>query len=144
MGKEKIQSNKSKSLVSGLSILKTPAKGADDLFHISFKHLDKTQGQSFHEWETEGLLADALITLHNYSHSSIQSQLNDKFTCYGDFPPPAKTDFTHPRHVPDDAKWARIHVNGKQVIAGHIFKNTFYIVFLDRDHRFWISEKKHT
>jgi hypothetical protein len=32
-----------------------------------------------------------------------------------------------------DAKWARIHVNGLHVIAGHVFKNTFFVVFLDYD-----------
>lgn len=144
MGRQKIRHNKKGSLVSGLSLPKAPSKGVEDVFHISFKHLDKNQGQSFHNWQKEGILADALDTLYNYSHNSISSQIGKKFTCYGDFPPKEKTEFYHPPHVPDDAEWARIHVNNLQIIAGHIFKNTFYVVFLDKDHKFYISEKKNT
>ena len=29
-------------------------------------------------------------------------------------------------------------------VAGHIIDNIFYVVFLDREHRFYITEKRHT
>lgn len=29
-------------------------------------------------------------------------------------------------------------------VAGYMKENTFYIVFLDKNHQFWITEKKHT
>jgi len=121
-----------------------PIKDQEETFHISFRHLDKTQGQTFHEWEESKILAVALETLHGYCGSPLNNQLNKKFTIYNDFPPKDKTEFTHPKHVPMDAKWARIHVNGMQIIAGHVYKNTFYIVFLDQHHKFYKSELKNT
>lgn len=49
-----------------------------------------------------------------------------------------------PMHVPEDAEWARIHVNGKQIIAGYVNRNVFNVVFLDKEHKFYKTEKKHT
>ena len=116
-----------------------------DLFVISLKHLDKMQGARFADWDHEGILARAMDVLEGYCNAPLRAQaVNDKFTIYGDFPPPDKTNFFHPSHVPEDAEWARIHVTGKQCIAGHVVQNTFYIVFLDSDHSFWKTELKNT
>ena len=108
---------------------------------ISLKYIDRTQGQTFEEWEKEGLLASALDTLSHYCKDTLQKQCStDVFKHYKSFPPNNKTDYTHPDHVPQDVNWASMHVNGKQCLIGHIFRNVFYIVFLDKDHRFWISD----
>ena len=61
-----------------------------------------------------------------------------KFVIYGDFPKHSK--FTFPTYVPPDANWARIHINGLHVLAGHVVKNIFYIVFMDNSHSFWEME----
>jgi len=113
----------------------------DDCMLLSFKHLDRNQGDSLEDWDLNEMLSDAIEALYGYSHGPIRSQaVNEKFTIYGGFPPKDKTEFSHPVHVPEDAEWARIHVNGKQCIIGHVVPpNTFYVVFLDGDHRFWIS-----
>ena len=29
-------------------------------------------------------------------------------------------------------------------VAGHIIDNIFYVVLLDREHRYYITEKRHT
>ena len=29
-------------------------------------------------------------------------------------------------------------------VAGHIIENIFYVVFLDKNHRFYVTEKKNT
>lgn len=113
-------------------------------FVISFKHLDRTQGQSLSEWEEMNILSKGIETLIGYCGSSIHEKKSDKFTIYGPFPPKNKTEFYHPKHVPEDAEWARIHVNGRICIIGHVVRNVFNIVFLDKEHKFWISEKKHT
>lgn len=108
---------------------------------ISFKHLDRNQGQTFDCWEQKQILADALETLSGYCHDTLQKQCcTDSFKPYSSFPPPGKTDFKFPEHVPPDAQWASMHIKGKQCLAGHIFKNIFYVVFLDKDHRFWIRD----
>ncbi len=111
-------------------------------FVLSFKHLDKQQGSDIYKWEKDNMLALALDTMGNYCCRPLKEQFSDKFTVYGGFP--KKSNFTHPAHVPMDANWARIHINGLHVIAGHIVKNTFYVVFFDNDHTFYITEKKNT
>ena len=114
-------------------------------FLVSFRYLDPTQGQTLCEWEQAGILARGIDVLKNYCCAPLNNQIDgDRFAKYDDFPPKDKTDFIHPKHVPEDASWARIHVNGTQVIAGFVNRNIFNVVFLDREHRFWITEKKHT
>lgn len=114
-----------------------------ELFVLSFKHLDKKQGMSLEKWEEDKKLAIALDVLSNYCQRPLMEQCDGKkFTIYGGFP--AKSDFKHPSFVPEDANWGRIHIDGTHVIAGHVFKNIFYVVFLDHEHRFYITEKKNT
>lgn len=115
--------------------------GLDSHIVFSFIHLSQDQGANFEQWNEEGKLIPALERLKEYSGKKI-SQTDSVFTIYGDFPP--KTKFKHPQNVPQDAQWARIHVDGKHIIAGHIVKNIFYVVFLDSDHSFWVTQKKHT
>lgn len=115
-----------------------------EIFLLSLKQFDKSQGQNFHKWEENNILADAFETLYNYSHLPLVSQFNDKFKTYPSFPPADKTDFTYPKHISLDARWASMHVNGKVCLVGHIVKNTFFLVFLDCEHCFWKSELKNT
>ncbi len=115
--------------------------GLDEYMVFSFINLSQDQGASFENWREDGLLVKALECLKHYSGKKVY-QTDTTYTIYGDFPP--KTKYYHPKNVPPDAKWARIHVDGKHIIAGHIVKNVFYVVFLDSDHSFWVTEKKHT
>jgi len=116
----------------------------NECFLVSFKYFDNTQGETFGQWQAEAILADALEKLMYYCKSTLASQRDDTFTIYGNFPPGHLTEFVHPRHVPLDARWARLHITGKQCVIGHVHRNVFYIVFLDKNHRFWKSKKKHT
>jgi len=111
---------------------------------ISFKYLDKKQGQTFEDWESDKILAKALNNLTTRCKDTIDNQIGESFTKYRSFPPREKTDFYFPLHVPQDATWARIHITGKQCVVGHVYHNVFYIVFLDKNHRFWIKELSHT
>ena len=104
-------------------------------FVLSFKHIDKEQGTNFFDWESNSMLGTTMETLSGYCNRPLLEQCDGKkFTIYGDFP--ADSNFTHPKHVPDDANWARIHINGLHIVAGHVYKNVFYVVFLDHDHTF--------
>ena len=83
--------------------------------------------------------------LKGYCKDKLISQVDgNKFTIYGGFQPKDKTKFKFPKNITKDANWGRIHINGKTVIVGHIVRNKFYVVFLDKNHEFWIAEKKHT
>lgn len=113
-------------------------------FKVSFQYLDTTQeyGSSFKDWQKVGLLSKAMETLQGYCYKPLLEQLDgDKFTVYGDFPAKGNTKFKYPKNVPQDAKWARIHINGAAVIIGHIVNDTFYVVFLDKTHKFYLTKK---
>lgn len=116
----------------------------DDSFVISLKHLDRTQGEDLYTWERKGILARAIDVLGNYCQKSLESQFSEKFKVYGTYPSKDKAGYTCPSYIPEDAQWARIHVTGTQIIAGHVVENIFYVVFLDPDHNFYKTEKKHT
>ncbi|NOJ08670.1 hypothetical protein [Vibrio splendidus] len=75
---------------------------------------------------------------------------------YGDFP--SKSDFEHPKHVPIDAYWARFRLGNKVRLIGFTISkeaiknlkadeqdkfchNTFYVVFLDKEHKFYKTEQ---
>jgi hypothetical protein len=76
---------------------------------------------------------------------------------YGNFP--KKSDFQKPKHVPHDALWARFRFDNMTRLVGFVVPtdmdgkydrndghrfdiNTFYVVFYDPDHRFYMSENK--
>ena len=86
--------------------------GEDECFLISLKHFDRNQSPSFSDWEEDMMLSEAVEALSGYCHLPLTAQIDGKkFVVYGDFP--KKSKFTHPSHVPQDAKWGRIHVNGE-------------------------------
>lgn len=122
---------------------KTSIKETADngLFVVSFKHLDKTQGLGIYQWEADKRLANTVDILSGYCQRPLLEQCDGKkFTIYGDFP--KRSAFTHPSYIPEDANWARIHIDGTHIIAGHIFHNTFFVVFLDHEHQFYIMAEK--
>jgi hypothetical protein len=127
-----------KDLLKGFEVPTRDKLKNDNHIVYSFLHFCKNQGATFEDWEKEGKLREAFEMLENYSKRRIDN--TDKtYTTYGKFPP--NSDFTHPSNVPKDACWARIHVNGNHVIGGHVVENIFYIVFLDSNHKFWITKQ---
>jgi len=113
-------------------------------FKVSFQYLDTAQkyGSSFKDWQKAGLLSKAMDTLRGYCRRPLVEQLDgDKFTTYSGFPAKGDTLFEYPQNVPLDANWARIHVTGAAVLIGHIVNDTFYVVFLDKTHKFYLTKK---
>lgn len=138
MGKYKPAERKS------LTIEKAPADSRPQNFQISLADFDSSQkfASAFKDWQSVGLLSKAMETLHGYCKRPLHEQIDgDKFTVYKSFPQAEETKFTYPAHVPEDAAWARIHVTGVAVLIGHIVGNTFYLVFLDKTHKFWLTKK---
>lgn len=113
-------------------------------FKISLAYFDPEPfyASGFKDWQKDGLLSKALETLQGYCKRPLRQQIDGtKFSVYKSFPPPEKTRFEYPIHVPEDAEWARIHINGPSVLIGHIVEDTFYLVFLDKTHKFWLTKK---
>lgn len=133
----KIKRQKAKNIILGKAEI--ASKPESELLCFSLKHFDSSQGQSFKDWQKDGLLAIALETMHDCSSSSIPELLSKRRHGYQGFPPHSK--FTHPRHVPQDAKWFTLHVMKRECIIGHLVGNILYIVFLDKDHKFYPTSK---
>ncbi len=117
----------------------------EPLIVLSFRDFDRNQGQNFEEWEEEKILALAINKLREICQlTRIQATNQQIIKQYSkvDFPP--NSSFEHPKHVLPDVVWCSMHIQGKECMIGHFEDNIFHIVFLDKDHEFWISKKKNT
>jgi len=115
---------------------------------FSYKDFDINQippGQSFDEWQQDKLLSYMIQKFgHICNLNIIEAQQQKVLKIYNEFP--EKSDFKYPQHISEGVKWAVImDIKGqKGRVGGHIIDNTFYVVFLDKEHRFYITEKKNT
>ena len=127
---------------------------------FSLKYFDGSQkaGQDFKDWNNDEK-TDLLNKLKEYSKENKQYWLNQRtgsgglkvLEIYGTFP--RNSDFTHPRHIPDNVKWARFRLESKVRLIGFFIDETesrekqlstdiFYVVLLDKNHRFYLTEKE--
>lgn len=141
MGKK----NKRNQLLSRSLKDKADKKGLkrDPKVVFSLIDLDVNQGQTIQDWEEIGLagqLLDKLRAISTMTKQEAQQQQVIKPYPKVSFPP--KSDFSHPKHIPENITWCSMHLQGKECIIGYFDENVFRIVFLDKDHRFWITEKK--
>lgn len=139
----KIKKHKQKSLISQvISNKKGNLTNDPENLNFSFEDFCSKQkfASSFKDWQKEGLLSKAMEVFHGYSKSPINYD-GVKCSLYNDFPENNCTLFEFPDHVTRDANWVRIHVNGPAVIIGHIIKNTLYVVFLDKTHKFFLTKR---
>ncbi len=109
---------------------------------FSWSKLDANQGQTIDDWETDKLLsklAKRLQQIGQYEASEALALLLIKqYTKIGF---PENSGFSEPKHV-SPAYWAVIHLtqNSKEVVAGYVEDDVFYIVFLDKEHQFWKTD----
>lgn len=131
---------------------------------FNFSYFDNSQaaGQDFSDWDHDGLVK-LLQKIKHYSDSPLEYWRHERcgggglkiLEIYGKFPD--KSDFTHPKHVPHDVSWARFRMENLVRLVGFVvprgFKsnedvkltepfdsNTFYVVFLDKEHKFYLTE----
>ena len=57
---------------------------------------------------------------------------------------PKDSDFKKPKYIEGDVQWATIKDVGGQLhrVAGYIVDNVFYVVFLDKEHKFYKMKNK--
>lgn len=127
---------------------------------FSLKYFDGSQeaGQDFKDWNDKQK-QELLEKLRDYSRESKLFWLNQRvgsgglkvLAIYGTFP--RNSDFEYPKHVPEKVRWARFRMESAMRIVGffideeqskevNLSTDIFYIVFLDREHRFYKMEKK--
>ncbi|SFV75354.1 hypothetical protein MNB_SM-3-374 [hydrothermal vent metagenome] len=125
-------------------------------FNFSYFIVDSA-GQDFKDW-SQNELSKLFDKLKEYSKFSLSHWENQKvgnypvFVKYDYFP--KNTDFTKPKHVPHQAIWSRFHIENKKRLIGFVIPdeyhdmihqktskrfdtNTFYVVFLDKEHKFY-------
>lgn len=130
-------------------------------FNFSYFHVQEGISQSFADW-AEHELVKLLEKLKEYSKFSLEhwkKQIVGKYpvlAIYDQFP--TNTDFQQPTFIPHQAEWGRFHLENTVRIIGFVIphshhdqphsktrirydRNTFYIVYLDRDHRFYKTDK---
>lgn len=117
----------------------------DSLIVLSFKDFDINQGQSFEDWEQDMLLAQAINKLKTLCGYTIPQATNiGLLKIYTKVPFPPESAFVHPKHIPHDVDWCSMHIGNKPCVIGYFEDNIFNVVFLDKDHEFWITKKKNT
>ena len=145
MGSKKNDEKKTPTYKRELKSLNLRTGKREPLIVLSFKHFDLNQGQSFEEWEKENLLALAVNRLRQVCELTVAQagagQVIKQYTKVG-FPP--NSAFKHPKHVMPDVTWSCMHIQGKECVIGFFEDNVFHIVFLDKNHEFWKTEKKNT
>lgn len=130
---------------------------------FNFSYFDvQVASQPFEDW-THDQLIKLLNKLKDYSKESLQHWKNTAvgssgsiLTIYGGFP--KKTEFAIPKHVPHQAEWGRFRLEQAVRLVGFVLPNeyhgkihpqtgqafccnTFYVVYLDRKHLFYKTEK---
>ncbi|WP_114908258.1 hypothetical protein [Haemophilus haemolyticus] len=117
---------------------------------LYFQNIDDYPAQSLENWDDEGRLLDMLKTLQHVTSNDItQLQSSDeKIKLYHDFPPKSVNEFSIPPSLKgcmeDSDKWGVLRNVGGQKprIVGFLRGEVFYIVYLDKEHKFYKSEKK--
>ena len=95
------------------------------------------------DWQRAGLLSALMEKLQQLSQKTLtEAQQEGMITIYKNFPP--LSDFKVPKHIRGSVNWAAIKdVKGqKGRVAGYVDGNVFYIVFLDKEHKFYKMRKK--
>lgn len=130
-------------------------------FNFAFFDSSQKASQSFDDCAKEYLcklmwkLTDySKSSLHYWRHQRVGGGGRTVLEVYDQFP--KKSKFEHPKGVPHQASWARFRLEGKARLIGFVIPkgylqknrvaeeypfccNTFYVVFLDSDHQFYLS-----
>lgn len=131
---------------------------------FNFSYFEKQEAsQDFVDWNADQL-SGLFGKLREFSREPLSYWLNmpvgksgTVLAVYGSFP--ARSDMTHPKHIPHQVQWGRFRLDLAGRLCGFIVpkgfdgtehagtkarfdSNTFYVVFLDRDHRFYKSKEE--
>lgn len=166
----KYSNNKSKQKLNLISEYASLYKETDKLtirckFNFHYFNIQDA-GEDFKDWNHIQLIK-LMNKLKNYSENSLEYWTNQNIgkgighvlEIYGQFPKSTQTDFSEPKAIPIEAQWGRFRLESSVRFIGFIIpnelhsqahsitterfdKNTFYVVFLDKDHKFYQSENK--
>lgn len=133
---------------------------------FNFSYYDGSQEPAVEISDLDHLfLVELLEKLRHFSRFKLSHWLHERagsgglkiLSLYGAFP--VSSDFKHPRNVPHDIRWARFRLDNMTRLIGFVVPaensnlpsknkdflydvNTFYVVFVDKDHRFYKNEDR--
>ena len=113
---------------------------------FSFSKHIKGEGQTIEEWAKLDLLKPLVLRMKYLGqHPSLFVRQKRWIKEYHKVIFPSNSGFKEPKHVVG-VTWAVMHVSdkSKEVVVGYIEDDVFFIVFLDKDHKFWPSKLKNT
>lgn len=129
-------------------------------FNLNFFNRDQTHACDFEQLDRDELLK----LINKFVHFSDKSLVDwsfekagkhNLFVNYRKFPRPS--EFQHPACVPHDVEWCRFRIGSKLRLVGFVVpnsfhgltkegfcydKNTFYVVFIDKEHKFYMTERR--
>lgn len=126
---------------------------------FNFGYFEKQDAsQSIDEWTPQELIG-LFGKLRDFSKEPLEYWMTQSagksgrvLSIYGSFP--KRSELSHPKHVPHQVKWGRFRLDWSGRLCGFVVPkeldgtvhthtglrfdaNTFYVVFLDRDHCFY-------
>ena len=127
-------------------------------FNFSYFDCNQEPAADIATWD-ESNLQELFNKLKHYSQQALSHWQQERIgsgkthvlEVYGSFP--RRSQFRHPQHVPSDVDWARFRLDEKKRLIGftvpkelckrekRIDGNTFYVVFLDPEHKFYLSNR---
>ncbi len=113
---------------------------------FSFSKHIQGEGQTIGEWAELGLLKTLVVRMKYLGqHPPLYICQKQWIKEYHKVSFPPNSEFKEPKHIVG-VTWAVMHItnNSKEVVAGYIEETVFYLVFLDKDHKFWPSKLKDT
>ncbi len=132
-------------------------------FNFSFFDDSQPHGSGFHELEA-GVLADILLKIKSFTRNDLNYWRNERcgahsLKVYADYKSfPARSEFKFPKAIPHDVNWGRFRLENLSRLIGFTIPgtfrphettdhfsydfNTFYVVFIDLEHKFYLSEKR--
>ena len=121
----------------------------DNFYSISFKYFKDTDidpAQSINTWKAEDRILDMLLALKDISSNNATIVQTSRLTLYGEYPSKDKNEFPLPADLPSEIKRGTIqNIGGQKArIAGFLKDSIFYLVYLDKNHRFWITKPKNS
>jgi hypothetical protein len=134
-------------------------------FKFNFSFFDDAQehGSAFNDLGAEGL-ASIMEKIKSYTRHDLNYWRHQRcgghglkiLADYGSFPP--RSNFTHPKSVPHNVNWCRFRMENLSRLIGFTIPssyletpktncppydtNTFYLVFIDPHHNFFLSENQ--
>lgn len=122
-----------------------------DYIRFNFKYYiyGDDGGESFEDWEKEQILADLNNKIRDFSAKTKKELINEKtLELFSHYPQDSK--FKKPKSLQElNIIWARLRITGARRLIGFFMnledkENTFYVVFLDKNHMFAPYIKKNT